>query len=114
MLEGVKASWRHQRAHRASWRWKALQPRPVRLSRKGGNNGRGEGPSLGFPPHESRPPWAEYPLVTAGNKEVASQIGHGHILYPKAVHSIHTQQHAVGLVAVRIHRRQSFCHATDG
>src|SRR4029450_8780656 len=102
MLEGVKASRRHQRTHRASWRWEALQPRPGRLSRKGGNNSRSQGPGLRFPPHKPRPPWAEYPLVTSGNKEVASEIRHGHIVYPKPMDTIHTQQHTVGLVAARI------------
>jgi hypothetical protein len=52
--------------------------------------------------------------MTSRDEEIAAEVRQAHVLYPKAVDTVHTQQHPIGLASGRIDRRQRLGHAADG
>src|SRR5262245_16952082 len=95
MLEGVKASRRHHCPCGGIFRRRPVYPTLIRLSVKRGDDCTGCRPSPGMAPDQARPPWAEQPLVAAGDEEVAAQVLHTDILDPQPVHPIDAEKDAV-------------------
>src|SRR5262249_29712594 len=72
MLEGVKAARRHHCPCGRTLRRRPVHPTQIHLSVERGYDRAGGRPGPGVAPDQARPPWAEQPLVAAGDEEVAA------------------------------------------
>ena len=70
-------------------------------------------PQTGAGPHDARPPWAEHPLVGAGDEEVAAELVDAGVLVPEAVHAVDAEDHAVLRIAGRVDLADGLGHGGD-
>src|SRR5438093_11316932 len=102
MFEGVKPSWRHDRAKGNLFGWNLLHPDPVSLKVEGRNDRVGDRPGARMAPDQTCTPWAKEPFVGAGDDEVAAEVLHRDVFDAKPMDSIHAEEHPVAFAPASI------------